>query len=107
MLRDQLVANGIDPAAIDIIPDEVLAVEGALDVAKEGDLVVLFVDNVRRCWNQVIHFEGHDTETVSPEMAKPVHSFVEADPDAFSLDSSVRLVRDERGVRVAREEEAD
>jgi hypothetical protein len=40
-------------------------------------------------------------------MAKPVHSFVEADPDAFSLDSSVRLVRDERGVRVAREEEAD
>ena len=107
MLRDQLVANGIDPAAIDIIPDEVLAVEGALDVAKEGDLVVLFVDNVRRCWNQVIHFEGHDTGAVSPEMAKPVHSFVEADPDAFSLDSSVRLVRDERGVRVAREEEAD
>ncbi|MDX2428346.1 MAG: cyanophycin synthetase [Xanthomonadales bacterium] len=107
MLRDQLVANGIDPGAIDIIPDEVLAVEGALDVAKEGDLVVLFVDNVKRCWNQVIHFEDHNTETVSPEMAKPVHSFVEADPDAFSLDSSVRLVRDERGVRVAREEESD
>ncbi|MDH3902294.1 MAG: cyanophycin synthetase [Xanthomonadales bacterium] len=107
MLRDQLVANGIDTAAIDIIPDEVLAVEGALDVANEGDLVVLFVDNVRRCWNQVIHFEGHDTGAASPEMAKPVHSFVEADPDAFSLDSSVRLVRDERGVRVAREEEAD
>ena len=107
MLRDQLVANGIDPAAIDIIPDEVLAVEGALDVAQEGDLVVLFVDNVKRCWNQVIHFEGHDTGAVGPELAKPVHSFVEADPDAFSMDSSVRLVRDERGVRVAREEEAD
>jgi len=107
MLRDQLVANGIDPGVIDIIPDEVLAVEGALDVAAEGDLVVLFVDNVRRCWNQVIHYEGLSGTTVSTDVAKPVHSFVEADPDAFSLDDNVRLVRDERGVRVAREEEAD
>jgi hypothetical protein len=33
---------------------------------------------------------------------------VEADPDAFSLDSEAALVRDERGVRLARvEEEAD
>jgi hypothetical protein len=32
---------------------------------------------------------------------------VEADPDAFSLDDGVRLVRDERGVRLAREEEDD
>ena len=68
---------------------------------------MLFVDNVRRCWNQVIHFEGHGTATVNPDVAKPVHSFVEANPDAFSMDSNIRLVRDERGVRVAREEEAD
>ncbi len=63
--------------------------------------------NVRRCWDQVIHYEGHDAEAFSPDRAKPVHSFVEANPDAFSLDSGVRLVRDERGVRVAREEESD
>jgi len=107
MLRDQLVANGIDSGAIDIIPDEILAVDAALDMAKEGDLLVLFVDHVRRCWNQVIHYEGQSGASVSTEKVKPVHSFVEPDPDAFSLDSGVRLVRDERGVRVAREEEAD
>ncbi|MGB5488947.1 MAG: cyanophycin synthetase [Lysobacterales bacterium] len=107
MLRDQLLANGIDAGAIDIVPEEVLAVEGALDMAKEGDLIVLFVDNVRRCWNQVIHYEGHGTTVVSAKATNPVHSFVEADPEAFSLDAGVRLVRDERGVRVAREEEAD
>jgi cyanophycin synthetase len=102
-----LLANGIDASKVEVVPDEVLAVDGALDMAAEGDLIVLFVDNVRRCWNQVIHYEGQGARAVSSETAKPVHSFVEADPDAFSFDSNVRLVRDERGVRVAREEEAD
>jgi len=32
---------------------------------------------------------------------------VEADPEAFSLEPGARLVRDERGVRLAREEESD
>jgi cyanophycin synthetase len=76
-------------------------------MADEGDLVVLFVDQVSRCWNQVIHYEGHVATVVSAETSKPAHSFVEADPEAFSMDSGVRLVRDERGVRVAREEESD
>jgi cyanophycin synthetase len=107
MLRDQLLANGVDADAIDVIADEVLAVESALDMAKEGDLLMLFVDHVRRCWNQVIHYEAHTDKTTSVNVIKPVHSFVEADPEAFSMDSGVRLVRDERGVRVAREEESD
>jgi hypothetical protein len=55
----------------------------------------------------VIHYEGHHAEAFSVDKAKPLHSFVEADPNAFPLDSGVRLVRDERGVRVAREEESD
>jgi cyanophycin synthetase len=107
MLRDQLVSNGVDAAAIEVIPDEVQSVSSALEMANEGDLVVLFVDNISRCWNQVIHFEGQAEETVSAETGAPVHSFVESDPDAFTLDEGVRLVRDERGVRVAREEESD
>ncbi|MGA9572340.1 MAG: cyanophycin synthetase [Lysobacterales bacterium] len=107
MLRDQLLANGVAADSIDIIPDEVLAVDAALDLAKEGDLLMLFVDHVSRCWNQVIHFEAHSAEAPRIDVVKPVHSFVEADPDAFQLDSGVRLVKDERGVRVAREEESD
>ena len=108
MLRDQLLANGVEADAIDIVPDEELSVAGALDMAKKGDLVVLFVDNVNRCWNQVIHYEGDgSTIPASVDPAKSAHSFVESDPEAFQLDAGVRLVRDERGVRVAREEEAD
>lgn len=107
MLRDQLLANGVEADAIDIVPDEELSVAGALDMAKKGDLLVLFVDNVSRCWNQVIHYEGDGTIQANVDPAKSAHSFVESDPDAFQLDAGVRLVRDERGVRVAREEESD
>ena len=107
MLRDQLLSNGVDAAAIEVIPDEAQSVSSALEMANEGDLVVLFVDNISRCWNQVIHFEGQTEVTVSADTGAPVHSFVESDPDAFTLDEGVRLVRDERGVRVARDEESD
>jgi len=107
MLRDQLLAKGVAAGAIEIIPDEVLAVDAALECAKDGDLLMLFVDNVSRCWKQVIHYEGHRRDVPHADVVKPVHSFVEIDPEAFQLDSGVRLVRDERGVRVAREEESD
>jgi cyanophycin synthetase len=107
MLRNQLLANGIESSAITLIPDEVLAVESALDMAQEGDLLVLFADDVRRSWNQVIHYEGDNAEARTAVEGKPIHSFVEPDPEAFSLDPGARLVRDERGVRLAREEESD
>ncbi len=105
ILRDQLVANGIDQDAIGIVPQEVVAVATALETAKEGDLVVLFADDVRRSWNQVLHFESDSEDTSTAVESKPAHSFVEEDPDAFSLEPGTRLVRDERGVRLAREEE--
>jgi cyanophycin synthetase len=107
MLRDQLLANGVDESAIAIVPQEVVSVETALDMGQEGDLLVLFADDVRRSWNQVIHFEsGHGDVSASAE-TKPVNSFVEVDPEAFSLEPGARLVRDERGVRLAREEDND
>ena len=102
---ESLVANGIDQDAIGIVPQEVVAVATALETAKEGDLVVLFADDVRRSWNQVLHFESDSEDTSTAVESKPAHSFVEEDPDAFSLEPGTRLVRDERGVRLARDEE--
>ncbi len=108
MLRDQLRANGIEDSAIELIPDEATSVARALEMAREGDLVVIFADDVRRSWGQVIQHEGDDIVTGSGEEAKQANSFVEEDPEAFSLDPGARLVRDERGVRLAREvEESD
>jgi cyanophycin synthetase len=107
MLRQQLLDNGVDSASIDVVPEEMAAVSAALERAQEGDLVVLFADDVNRSWNQVIQYESTgETETVSNE-SKPTNSFVEEDPEAFSLDAGARLIKDERGVRLAREEESD
>ncbi len=107
MLRKQLLANGVEDSAIELVPDEVKSVTRALEMAREGDLVVLFADDVRRSWNQVSQHEGENVATTDADDSKPANSFVEEDPEAFSLDAGERLVRDERGVRLAREEESD
>jgi len=107
MLRDQLLANGVQDSSIEIIPSEVTSVATALEMAQEGDLVVIFADDVRRSWGQVIQHEGDNAASSTSEEIKPANSFVEEDPEAFSLDPGARLVRDERGVRLAREEESD
>jgi hypothetical protein len=50
--------------------------------------------------------EGGGDEPREP--TKPVQSFVETNPDAFQMDDLAELVRDERGVRIARvDEESD
>ena len=105
MLREQLLANGIEAGKVEVIPDEILSVDKALEMAQEGDLVVLFADDVRRSWNQVIHYEGDSATVGTADESKAAQSFVEEDPDAFALDPGARLVRDERGVRLARDEE--
>ena len=108
MLRQQLQEAGVKPKNIEVIPSEVDAVDAALEMARDGDLVVIFGDNIDRCWNQVAGHqvdEGKDP-TRAPE--KPVQSFVEEDPEAFTLDPGSELIRDERGVRIARaDEESD
>jgi hypothetical protein len=68
---------------------------------------MLFADDVRRSWNQVIKFEGSDAGKRSTVGGKAANSFVEEDPDAFSLEPGARLIKDERGVRLAREEDND
>ena len=107
MLGKQLLANGVDESKIDVVPDEVDSVATALDMAREGDLVMLFADDVRRSWNQVIQYEDTGVAKNTSDDAKPANSFVEEDPEAFSLEAGARLIKDERGVRLAREEESD
>lgn len=107
ILSQQLMANGVAPDKIEIVPLEENAVQTALEMAKEGDLVMLFADDVGRSWDQVIQFEGSDTGERVSDNSKPVNSFVEEDPDAFSLEPGARLIKDERGVRLAREEDND
>jgi cyanophycin synthetase len=108
MLRRELVESGVDDGRIAVVPDEVDAVNAALDLAARGDLVVIFGDNIERCWKQVAGHQVEAGEASASEGEKPVQSFVQEDPEAFKLEPGSELVRDERGVRIARvDEESD
>ncbi len=100
LLRRALIDAGTEDEMISIIPDEVEAVNTALEMAVPGDLVVIFGDDTTRCWKQIIYFnsDGEETvaeATVAPDMSES--SFEEV------IDSDQTLIRDERGVRLARE----
>jgi cyanophycin synthetase len=108
MLKQELREHGVKKRRIRVVPDEVEAISESLEIAREGDLVVIFGDNIERCWNQVA---GHQVDEDADSDAVPekaVQSFVEEDPEAFTLDPGSELIKDERGVRIARvDEESD
>jgi cyanophycin synthetase len=108
MLHGRLLERGVDAARIEVIPSESRAVQAALAMAREGDLVVIFGDNIKRCWKQVAgHKVGETAPAALPE-EPPTPGFVQADPNAFRLEPGAELIRDERGVRIARvDEESD
>ena len=104
MMRQALIENGVDAAAITIIPDEVKAVNAALEQAAQGDLLVIFGDDTTRCWKQIIYFNSDGEAPEAAPVASPAETSFE---DMFESDQN--LIRDERGVRLAREvsEDAD
>ncbi len=106
MMRQALIDNGADDAAITIIPDEVEAVTAGLDQAAPGDLLVIFGDDTTRCWKQIIYFnsDGEAPVIEAAPVSRPVDTSFE---EMFESDQN--LIRDARGVRLARDisEDAD
>jgi cyanophycin synthetase len=108
MLRAQLIEDGVDEDAVEVIPGEPMAIKVSLEMAREGDLIVIFGDEIERCWKQITGHEVEGVENAGVDVEKPAQSFVEEDPEAFMLDPGAELIRDERGVRIARiDEESD
>ncbi|MEN8144335.1 MAG: cyanophycin synthetase [Gemmatimonadota bacterium] len=123
MLRSGLMAAGVSDEQILLVPDEQLAVDTALRAAEPDDLVLVFGDQIQRTWDQIKQF--------SPDLERPVEAVPVLDsvalasgdgkraarsvapalapppavPAAVSLSGHEKLVRDERGVRLARETE--
>lgn len=106
MMRQALIDNGVDDASITIIPDEVEAVQSGLEQAAPGDLLVIFGDETTRCWKQIIYFNS-DSKAPDTEAAPKTSPVDNSFEDMFESDQN--LIRDERGVRLAREisEDAD
>jgi cyanophycin synthetase len=100
MLRAALLEEGVPAQAIDTIPDEQEAVATALRMARPGDLLLVFADALARTWGQVVHF--HPTDGADGHGAAP--AAVETGGVDLDLEEGM-VIRDERGVRLARETE--
>jgi cyanophycin synthetase len=102
MQKNALMAAGIAEDRIEVIPDEQAATQHALEIADRGDLILIFGDNVKRAWKQIIYFNSGDTVTSSAEKSAPSIELPEL--EGFDLDGDLEIISDERGVRIAREE---
>jgi cyanophycin synthetase len=108
MLAEQLRERSVAKQQSQVIAEEAIAVQAALDMAEEGDLLVIFGDDIKRCWKQVAGYEVGESGRRKSETKTLIESFVEEDPGAFQLDADMELIRDERGVRIAQfDEESD
>ncbi len=105
MLADALIAGGVEKSHIEVIADEQEAVDSALRAAESGDLVLIFGDNIKRCWKQIIYFDAHKPMAGAREVRK--ERIAPAEDYGFKMDEDVTLIRDERGVRIARGPEQD
>ena len=104
MLAEGLHDAGVDQHQIQIIADEQEANLGALKMARAGDLVLILADAIARSWKQIIYFKpGEEVVPIHPKTPS-----IEIPPDImgeFELDDTMELIRDNRGVRIAREAE--
>jgi cyanophycin synthetase len=109
MMEAELLASGFPADRLEVIPDEQSAFDATLKSGKRGDLMLLFADKISRSWKQVIYFkpEGEESRS-SPPGSGPLEIVTDVPPPAMvgpALLEGVSLVEDERGVRLAREQD--
>ena len=105
MLREALRENGVGAEQIEVIADEHAANQSALEMAGPGDLLLLLSEDYARAWEQIMHFRPNvQTEHVTERKPIPVKIHLDG-LGGFEWDHSMEIVRDERGVRLAREME--
>ncbi len=102
MLRKTLLANDVPDDSIHIIPDEQEATQRALELAGPGDVVLVLGDKIKRCWKQIIYFKPG--EHAGSDQTGGMARVQTMDVPGFELPADLEIIRDERGVRIAREE---
>lgn len=94
LLRDALIAEGVEPDAITIVEEEDKALDAALAQAQPDDLVLYFCEAITRCWKQIIHFTPKFTAPGPEPTEKRLAASTFDVPDGFVLTS------DDRGVLI-------
>lgn len=107
MLREGLMKAGVASENIEMIKSEEDAVNAALAMAKDGDLVTIFADKLKRTWKQIIYLnkssEKTEEEVKSKKQSPFSASMIAQDPSLSREISDVikaGIYSDESGVRV-------
>jgi cyanophycin synthetase len=68
LLKSALISFGVDENQIEINEDEQQAISNALNLCEEGDLLLIFADNITRSWKQIIYY--HDVQQGSESVSE-------------------------------------
>jgi cyanophycin synthetase len=104
LLRRGLEEAGYPKEKISVIVDEQDAIDAALRSAVRGDLLLIFGDNITRCWKQIVgHKETLEAMSQLNEEVTPVvfPTPITLTKSRTTLDGAI--ISDARGVRLARE----
>ncbi len=104
LMRDALAGAGVPAEQITVIDDEQEAVTAALAGARAGDLVLVFGDNVSRCWEQIVTFQPVHAERRAVRRPEQGNGAT-VPPSEAAIPRAV--VRDVRGVRLVRDIELE
>ena len=109
MLARTLRAHGVAETAIHVIPDERAALVAALGAAEQGDLMLVFGDDITRCWKQIIyHGERTPGADGRAEVGETLVDDAGTDVPLVTMWHGVAVLRDaEGGVRLARQDDND
>ncbi|MEM9313806.1 MAG: Mur ligase family protein, partial [Pseudomonadota bacterium] len=102
LLKRGLIDAGVREEQIEIIETEEDANQAALELARGGDLLLILADQVTRSWKQIIYFQPGE-DVVGETHERPVVEIPQEFLGSFSMEADLELIRDERGVRIARE----
>ncbi|MEN8149311.1 MAG: cyanophycin synthetase [Planctomycetota bacterium] len=110
LLRDALVGAGVAEDAIRIVPSEVESIDTALEMAERDDLLLILGDDVTRGWDQITSYQadvGKAAAAPGEERVAPPPLHLDPGlPGGLEL-GEAEIIRDERGVRLARERETE
>ncbi len=105
LTRKYLLELGVDDENIVVIPDEEPAVDHALHMAEEGDLLVITADDLQRSWKQIINLNSE--KKVKQKTIPGTKVFVPQRARRYELEEDEELVIDERGVHLSVHEPED
>jgi len=110
MMAAELIRLGIPEQSVIIEPNEVEAIDRALHMGQPDDLVMIFGDAIVRCWKQIVNFHSHSSNPKAQNQKRnpSLTKMLDADEhDPFVLEAGMKIVKDDRGVRLVAEYEEE